>query len=85
MPTLDITTWPSIFLEQRQRYTDLKRECIDEPAEKMNQKGEEDLSDNNPLALSEAVCKLYLCIKTIYLFVHRIHGNNILLILKLER
>jgi hypothetical protein len=42
-------------LEERQRYTDLKRKYIDEPAEKMNKKGEEDLSDNNPLALNDSV------------------------------
>ncbi|KAI8994920.1 hypothetical protein BDB01DRAFT_774606 [Pilobolus umbonatus] len=32
---------------------DLKRKYIDEPAEKMNKKGEDNLSDNNPLALSD--------------------------------
>lgn len=55
LPTLEVSTWPSILLEQRQRYTDLKRKYIDEPAEKMNKKGEEDLTDNNPLALNDSV------------------------------
>ncbi|KAI8636917.1 rab-GTPase-TBC domain-containing protein [Parasitella parasitica] len=54
LPTLEVSTWPSLQLEQRQHYTDLRRKYIDEPAEKMNKKGEEDLSDNNPLALSDS-------------------------------
>ncbi|KAG1183615.1 hypothetical protein G6F36_008317 [Rhizopus arrhizus] len=52
-PTLEVSTWPTIYFEERQRYTDLRREHIEEPAEKMNKKEEEDLLDNNPLALSE--------------------------------
>ncbi|KAL9540772.1 hypothetical protein MBANPS3_009497 [Mucor bainieri] len=54
LPTLEVSTWPSLQLEQRQHYTSLKRRYIEEPAEKMNKKGEEDLSDNNPLALSDS-------------------------------
>lgn len=54
LPTLDVSSWPSIQLKERQRYTDLKRKYIEEPAEKMNKKGEEDLSDNNPLALNDS-------------------------------
>lgn len=55
LPTLEVSTWPLLQLEQRQHYTNLKRKYIEEPAEKMNKKGEEDLSDNNPLALSDSV------------------------------
>lgn len=58
LPTLEVSTWPSLQLEQRQHYTNLKRKYIEEPAEKMNKKGEEDLSDNNPLALSDSVTYL---------------------------
>ncbi|KAL7335731.1 hypothetical protein PS15p_201161 [Mucor circinelloides] len=54
LPTLEVSTWPLLQLEQRQHYTNLKRKYIEEPAEKMNKKGEEDLSDNNPLALSDS-------------------------------
>ncbi|CAO3640253.1 unnamed protein product [Mucor hiemalis] len=54
LPTLEVSTWPSIQQKERQRYTDLKRQYIEEPAEKMNKKGEEDLSDNNPLALNDS-------------------------------
>lgn len=59
-PTLEVSTWPTIYFEERQRYTDLRREHIEEPAEKMNKKEEEDLLDNNPLALSETVNSLYI-------------------------
>jgi TBC1 domain family protein 5 len=52
---LEVSTWSSLQLELRQRYTDLKRKYIEEPAEKMNKKDEQDLSDNNPLALSDSV------------------------------
>jgi hypothetical protein len=52
---LEVSSWSSLQLEQRQRYTDLKRQYIEEPAEKMNKKDEQDLSDNNPLALSDSV------------------------------
>jgi hypothetical protein len=38
----------------------LRREHIEEPAEKMNKKEEEDLLGNNPLALSETVNSLYI-------------------------
>ncbi|KAG0185518.1 TBC1 domain, member 5 [Apophysomyces sp. BC1034] len=56
LPTLDVSSWPAIHVQHRQRYADLKRVYIDEPAEKMLKKGEsqEDLSDNNPLALNES-------------------------------
>ncbi|GAN10645.1 TBC1 domain family member 5 [Mucor ambiguus] len=54
LPTLEVSKWPSLQLEQRQHYTNLKRKYIEEPAENMNKEGEEDLSDNNPLALSDS-------------------------------
>ncbi len=60
LPTLETSTWPSIQFEERQRYTDLKRQYIEEPAEKMNKKGEEDLTDNNPLALNDSVTCIFL-------------------------
>lgn len=55
LPTLEVSTWPSLLVGERQRYTDLRQKYIEEPAEKMNKKGEEDLTDNNPLALNESV------------------------------
>ncbi|KAI8379874.1 hypothetical protein EDC96DRAFT_570695 [Choanephora cucurbitarum] len=56
LPTLEITTWSSVLLKERQHYTELKRKFIEEPAEKMNQNDQDqDLSDNNPLALNDNV------------------------------
>ncbi|KAI8886319.1 RabGAP/TBC [Backusella circina FSU 941] len=51
LPTLEVSTWPPILIQERQRYTDLKRKYIDEPTELMNK--QEDLNANNPLALSD--------------------------------
>ncbi|KAF7731692.1 hypothetical protein EC973_008863 [Apophysomyces ossiformis] len=56
LPTLDTSSWSATHSQQRQRYADLKRVYIDDPAEKISKKSgnQEDLSDNNPLALNES-------------------------------
>ncbi|KAJ8656160.1 hypothetical protein O0I10_008173 [Lichtheimia ornata] len=48
-------TWSSAQTERRQRYTNLKRKYIDEPAEQMIKKSEDDLDlvANNPLAQTD--------------------------------
>lgn len=84
-PTLEVSTWPTIYFEERQRYTDLRREHIEEPAEKMNKKEEEDLLDNNPLALSETVNSLYINLLLTVKIMFRIHGSSILRIPKLGK
>ncbi|KAI9323749.1 rab-GTPase-TBC domain-containing protein [Dichotomocladium elegans] len=50
-----VSSWPAAQAELRQKYIDLKRKYIEEPTEKMMKKGEsdEDLNDNNPLALGD--------------------------------
>ncbi|KAI9477848.1 MAG: rab-GTPase-TBC domain-containing protein [Benjaminiella poitrasii] len=55
LPTLEVSTWPSIQYDKRQHYQDLKRKYIEEPAEKMkkSENAQEDLLDNNPLALND--------------------------------
>lgn len=49
--------WSSQQTERRQRYTNLKRKYIDEPAEQMIKKSEDDLDlvANNPLAQTDNV------------------------------
>lgn len=85
LPSLEFSTWSSLLLKERQRYIDLKRKYIDEPTEKMKTKGEQDLSSNNPLALSDTVnSKNDTCIVYTH-SIFRIHGNSSLLILKLKK
>lgn len=50
-------TWSTAQTERRQRYTNLKRKYIDEPAEQMIKKSEDDLDlvANNPLAQTDNV------------------------------
>ncbi|KAI7897609.1 rab-GTPase-TBC domain-containing protein [Cokeromyces recurvatus] len=56
LPTLEVSTWSSLQLKERQEYGDLKRKYIEEPTKKMknSEKNEDDLSDNNPLALNDS-------------------------------
>lgn len=54
LPNLNVSTWSAIQLNERKRYTDLRRQYIEEPAELMTQKND-NLTDNNPLALNESV------------------------------
>ncbi|SAM09005.1 hypothetical protein [Absidia glauca] len=53
LPNLNVSTWSAIQLNERKRYTDLRRQYIEEPAELMTQKND-NLTDNNPLALNES-------------------------------
>ncbi|KAI8332151.1 hypothetical protein BC941DRAFT_517225 [Chlamydoabsidia padenii] len=53
LPNLNVSTWSSVQLNERKRYTDLRRQYIEEPAELMTQK-DDNLTDNNPLALNES-------------------------------
>lgn len=52
--SVDFSSWPAVQTEQRQRYSNLKNRYIDEPARRMTEKAD-DVTDNNPLALSENV------------------------------
>ncbi|KAI8099001.1 rab-GTPase-TBC domain-containing protein [Halteromyces radiatus] len=52
LPSVDVSTWPTLQMKERQRYTDLRRQYIEEPAERMTKKND-NLTDNNPLALNE--------------------------------
>ncbi|ORZ13485.1 hypothetical protein BCR42DRAFT_418413 [Absidia repens] len=53
LPNLNVSTWSAIQMNERKRYTDLRRQYIEEPAELMTKKSD-NLSDNNPLALNES-------------------------------
>ncbi|KAI8367560.1 rab-GTPase-TBC domain-containing protein [Radiomyces spectabilis] len=55
LPTLEVSTWPALKSKERQRYSDLRHQYIDEPTKKMmNAEADGDLTDNNPLALNES-------------------------------
>lgn len=87
--SMDFSSWPAVQAEHRQRYTDLKTKYIDEPARRMTEKAD-DVTDNNPLALSENVRQMKMSELVSWLLtsnvmsniIDRIHGNSILLISK---
>ena len=58
-PTLELSTWAAVQVEHRQHYTKLRQKYIEEPAEMIQQSNNnQDLTDNNPLALNDNV-KIY--------------------------
>ncbi|KAI9300815.1 rab-GTPase-TBC domain-containing protein, partial [Cunninghamella echinulata] len=50
---VDVSTWPSIQIDERNKYTELRKKHIEELAELVSKKND-NLTDNNPLALSES-------------------------------
>jgi hypothetical protein len=63
MPTIDISKWPDIIRQQRQKYSELHRTLIDIPKEqieasKIASKVPTDATTNNPLGLNDDVSNI---------------------------